>query len=72
MFAMLDFDASPYGAYVWPAFAITALVFIGMIAGALAHARHWRARTETLRKMAEGAEAARRPPAQHLGKDIAP
>ena len=43
MFGMLDLDASPYGAFVWPAFAITALVFAGMIAGALAHARHWRA-----------------------------
>ncbi|MFT4933397.1 MAG: heme exporter protein D [Pseudoalteromonas distincta] len=60
MFGMLDLDASPYGAFVWPAFAITALVFAGMIAGALAHARHWRARTEALRKTAEAAEAARR------------
>lgn len=58
---MLDFDASPYGAFVWPAFAITALVFAGMIAASLAHARRWRARTETLRQTAEAAEAARRP-----------
>ena len=58
---MLDFDASPYGAYVWPAFAITALVFIGMIVSALSHARHWRARTEALRQIAEQAEAARAP-----------
>ncbi|MDP1615785.1 heme exporter protein CcmD [Phenylobacterium sp.] len=57
---MLDFDASPYGAYVWPAFAITALVFAGMIAAALAHARRWRARTEALRRTAEAAEAAHR------------
>ncbi|MDO8902623.1 MAG: heme exporter protein CcmD [Phenylobacterium sp.] len=70
---MLDLDASPYGAFVWPAFAITALVFIGMIAGALAHARHWRARTEALRQTAEAAEAARRGgPAPDLGKDPAP
>ncbi|WP_370652169.1 heme exporter protein CcmD [Phenylobacterium sp.] len=61
MFGMLDFDASPYGAYVWPAFAITALVFAGMIATSLAHARRWRARTEILRQTAEAAEAARRP-----------
>lgn len=58
---MLDFDASPYGAYVWPAFAITALVFAGMIISAFAHAHHWRARTEALRLIAEQAEAARRP-----------
>ncbi|HMP63566.1 MAG TPA: heme exporter protein CcmD, partial [Phenylobacterium sp.] len=45
---MLDFDASPYGAYVWPAFAITALVFAGLIADILARARRWRARTERL------------------------
>lgn len=58
---MLDFDASPYGAYVWPAFAITALVFAGMITASLAHARRWRIRTESLRRTAEAAEAARRP-----------
>lgn len=50
---MLDFDASPYGAYVWPAFAITALVFAGLIADSLARARRWRTRTERLRR-AEG------------------
>ncbi len=58
---MLDFDASPYGAYVWPAFAITALVFVGMIVSALSHARHWRARTEALRQIALLAEAPRPP-----------
>lgn len=60
---MLDFDASPYGAYVWPAFAITALVFIGMIVSGLSHARHWRARTEALRQAAEQAETPRPPAA---------
>jgi heme exporter protein D len=55
---MLDFDASPYGAYVWPAFAITALVFAGLIADSLARARRWRARTERLRRAEATTEAA--------------
>ena len=59
---MLDFDASPYGAYVWPAFAITALVFAGLIADSLARARRWRARTEGLRRGGGTAGAAGPPP----------
>ncbi|MCR5878225.1 heme exporter protein CcmD [Phenylobacterium sp. J367] len=39
---MLDLDASPYAAFVWPAFAITALVFAWMVASSLAHARRWK------------------------------
>jgi heme exporter protein D len=42
----LDFDAGAYGAYVWPAFAVTAVVFAGMIAASLSHARRWRKRAE--------------------------
>jgi heme exporter protein D len=43
---MLDVDAGRYAAYVWPAFALTALVFAAMIAGSLLHARRWRRRAE--------------------------
>jgi heme exporter protein D len=43
---MPDLDAGRYAAFVWPAFAITALVFAGMIVSALAHARRWRRRAE--------------------------
>jgi heme exporter protein D len=43
---MLDLDAGRYAAFVWPAFAITALVFAGMIAGSLSHARRWRRRAQ--------------------------
>jgi len=43
---MLDLDAGKYAAYVWPAFAITAVVFAGMVAESLAHARRWRRRAE--------------------------
>ena len=45
---MLDFDAGKYAAYVWPAFAVTVLVFAAMIAGSLNHARRWRRRAEEL------------------------
>ncbi|MDB5449604.1 MAG: ccmD [Phenylobacterium sp.] len=45
---MLDFDAGKYAAFVWPAYGITALVFVMMIVGALAHARRWRRRAEEL------------------------
>lgn len=44
---MLDFDAGPYAAYVWPAFAITVIAFAAMIADSLARARRWRREVET-------------------------
>jgi heme exporter protein D len=43
---MPDLDAGRYAAFVWPAFAITALVFAGMIISSLAHTRRWRRRAE--------------------------
>lgn len=43
---MLDFDAGKYAPYVWPAFAVTAAVFVWMVASSLAHARRWRRRAE--------------------------
>ena len=55
---MLDLDAGAYAAVVWPAFAITALVFALMVGSSLNHARHWRARTEALRQITEKSEAA--------------
>ena len=42
---MFDF---PYAPFIVPAFAITAVVFIGMIGGALRHARRWKRRFEEL------------------------
>ncbi|MHC3126633.1 heme exporter protein CcmD [Brevundimonas sp. GN22] len=39
---MLDFDMGKYGAFVWPAFAITALVFVALAARALIEARRWK------------------------------
>jgi heme exporter protein D len=43
---MPDLHAGKYAAYIWPAYAITALVFAIMIVGALSYARRWRRRAE--------------------------
>jgi heme exporter protein D len=43
---MLDFAAGKYGPFVWPAYAITALVFACMIADSLFRARRWRRAVE--------------------------
>lgn len=43
---MLDLDAGKYAAFVWPAYAITALVFAAMIGLTLAKARRWRRKAE--------------------------
>ena len=39
-----------YGAFIWPAYAITVLVFIGMTVVSLAGARRWRKRWEDLNR----------------------
>jgi heme exporter protein D len=43
---MPDLSTGKYAAYIWPAYAITALVFLVLIAGALSYARRWRKRAE--------------------------
>lgn len=43
---MLDFDAGKYAPFVWPAYAITALVFAVMIANSLFRARRLRRAAE--------------------------
>ncbi len=43
---MLDFNAGKYGPYVWPAYAVTALIFAVMIADSLMRARRWRKAVE--------------------------
>ncbi|MEO8114706.1 MAG: heme exporter protein CcmD [Phenylobacterium sp.] len=45
---MLDLDAGKYAAFVWPAYAITAMVWGFLIAASLAHARRWKAKAEAL------------------------
>jgi heme exporter protein D len=47
---MLDLDAGKYAAFVWPAYAITAAVFVAMIVLSLRQARRWRDRAEKNRK----------------------
>lgn len=39
---MLDFDAGKYAAFVWPAYGLTALVLIGLIADTLLRSYRWR------------------------------
>jgi heme exporter protein D len=39
---MLDLDPGKYGAFLWPAFGITALVIGWMIVDSLSRAQHWR------------------------------
>jgi heme exporter protein D len=33
-----------YGVFIWTAYGVTALVFLGLIVGALSHARRWKRR----------------------------
>jgi heme exporter protein D len=43
---MLDFDAGKYALFVWPAYAITALVLIAMVVDSLRRAARWRRAVE--------------------------
>jgi heme exporter protein D len=47
---MLDFDAGKYAPFVWPAYGVTVLVFVVMIAATLLRARRWRREVERLEK----------------------
>ena len=40
---MPDLDMSPYAAFVWPAWAISAVVLAGLVARAVVAARRWKA-----------------------------
>ena len=50
---MLDFK---YAEYIVPAFAITGLVFAGLIWFSLSHARRWRKRFEELSGQGPGGQ----------------
>ncbi len=39
---MLDFDAGKYALFVWPAYGLTGLMFVVLIADSLVRARRWR------------------------------
>lgn len=55
---MLDFDAGKYAAFVWPAYGLTAIVFVLLIADTLARARRWRRAAERGEREADGDGAA--------------
>ncbi len=39
---MLDLDMTPYAAFVWPAWGISALVLAGLVARAVIASRRWK------------------------------
>jgi len=43
---MPDFHVGPYGAYIWPAFAITAAILVWMVADSLIRAARWKAKAK--------------------------
>lgn len=45
---MLDFDMSPYAAFVWPCWAISALVLGGLVLRVALAARRWKHEAEAL------------------------
>lgn len=45
---MLDLDMSPYAAFVWPAWGITALVLGAVVARTLIAARRWTRALKTM------------------------
>lgn len=50
---MFDLDMSPYGAYVWTCWGITAVVLAALCVRAFVSSRHWKrelARLEAARK----------------------
>ena len=47
---MIHLETGRYAAFIWPAYAITAVVWTALIWSSLAHARRWRAKAEAARK----------------------
>jgi heme exporter protein D len=43
---MLDLDAGKYAVFIWPAYGLTALTFLGMIVFTLNQSRRWRRQAE--------------------------
>jgi heme exporter protein D len=43
---MLDFDAGKYALYVWPAYAVTGLVFLVLVVDSFVRTRRWRRAAE--------------------------
>ena len=47
---MLDLDMTPYAAFVWPAWGVSALVLIALTARAVVASRKWKRELERLEK----------------------
>ena len=47
---MPDLDMTPYAAFVWPAWGISALVLAGLVVRVAIAARRWKAELRTLDK----------------------
>ena len=45
---MPDLDMSPYAAFVWPAWAISAIVLTGLVVRAVVASRRWTAELKRL------------------------
>jgi heme exporter protein D len=45
---MLDLDMSPYGAFVWPAWAITVIILGAVVIRAVLYSRRWKAELKRL------------------------
>ena len=64
---MLDLDMSPYAAFVWPAWAISALALTAVVARAVMTTRRWKtelARLEASTDLAQDADPAHAGPGQ--------
>ena len=45
---MPDFDVGKYAAFIWPAYAVTALALAVLVWSSLNHARRWKRRFKEL------------------------
>lgn len=52
---MLDLDPGKYGAFLWPAFAISAFVIGWMVVDSLSRAARWRKEAERLEALRSNA-----------------
>jgi heme exporter protein D len=68
---MIDLDMGRYAAFVWPAWAISAVVLAGLAARALAASRRWNAELKRL-DVQGAAPSSPRPEARHQAAPGAP
>ncbi len=51
---MIHLEMGRYAAFVWPAYAISLVVILGMVADSLARARRWRGEVEKREREKKG------------------